>query len=279
MKEQYKLRVRTAHLGNLFGALEGHDLGSIRVVTIAGDDPRIGEITQVQRRLHKRGDMLVVGFEIIRSYSEEELLQSEWLRMVPTSFIQSCGEECTTIYDDTVACGFCGWGAAQVNRLSLPPSKVPIGPDLGVTWAGEWVVSGKFAEVFEGLVGSDLDLMMVSRCRTQLLPIADRFQLVARETPFELVPPTTVRDHLIENEGGGENVCPLGHNLGLNVISELYVRRLYHTEVIICRTTNGFGARRGLLRPGAPWLVNQEFYRKFINARLIGAKFEVVHLR
>ena len=74
-------------------------------------------------------------------------------------------------------------------------------------------------------------------------------------------------------------MVPCGHLYGPRLISELYVAPLAGEPLCpIQKTENGIGMRMGLFRATAPLIVSQEFYRRWTDAGLKGAIFEVVHL-
>jgi hypothetical protein len=280
MTEHFELRVPSEHASKVFDANEGRDLGGIRVIRISASDPRLIRISKIQQQLRSRGDFLVVGWRIIRRYDPAELLDVPWLWIRPTKPIQACGEEYSTKYDDSQSCVICGWGAKQDTYLDLPPSSVPAGHDLTVTWTGEWVASTRFMDAFGETLASCVSWEPIIHSTSRVSKSAAFVQMRVNQSTFAIDSRTILRDHLIDYPGAPKSgVCPFGHTLGLNVISELYVKPVNGKfQGPISATQNGFGQRRGLYRPTPAIIVSQEFYRRFHLESMCGLRFEAAHM-
>lgn len=280
MEEYYALRVMAERAGDLFGPKEGHQMGHVRAVTLKSDDERIPMITALQRQLRLQGSYLVAGWSIIRKYTQDELLGAAWLHLLPTSFVLSAGEDCTTVYDETEACPVCSWGSRQITPLSLPKSKIPKGADLSWTWGDEYVVTDRARELIETLDPDSVDFGQVVRCNSKTVTIDGYWQMGPRYDRFRMVPPTVARDHVIDDGVDPDSArCPFGHTIGHELVTELYVAsQTSDLNGHMYRTSNGVGSKQGLFRPRSEVLVSQEFYRRWVQAGLYGAKFEVAHV-
>lgn len=283
---------------------------SILSITVPSSSPAIPFLTALDRQARLSGQgIAVAGFIIYRKYSEEELRSAPWLHFRFAKDIMWSGEECSTVYSDAeipdqnpdsaeeVSEGtghgvcpdkFCRWGARQVNRLALPRAKIPATRDVSCTWAGEWVVSDKAVSALGDFLFPFAHFSPILRCGARQArdgtfnprDVIQGFQqLEIDATTFKIVPPTISRLHVIDSSPKGAGTLPCGHLYGPRLISELYVAPLAGEPLCpIQKTENGIGMRMGMFRAKAPLIVSQEFYRRWTDAGLKGAVFEVVHL-
>ena len=76
----------------------------------------------------------------------------------------------------------------------------------------------------------------------------------------------------------GQYRCPLGHTIGLNVLSELSVDETEFEDCDVALTKQRVGVRRGLLRPKPLLLISPRLRETLIKRDFSGMNFEVVHL-
>lgn len=71
--------------------------------------------------------------------------------------------------------------------------------------------------------------------------------------------------------------CPLGHVLGLNRLSELWVNRAEHESTDWVRTRQLIGTRRGVLRPEEQWPISPRLFRLLLELKIKRFEVEVAH--
>ena len=106
---------------------------------------KIGEISKLVRtRDHK---YFFAGWNIQRSYSQNELDSAELLRLKITRAFEPAGLECGTLYDQTNTCEVCHAGIRQTSELILDLNTVPKKVDIARTISDEIVVSQELADI------------------------------------------------------------------------------------------------------------------------------------
>lgn len=195
-----------------------------------------------------------------------------------TSVFEPSGEECGTSYDESTACSRCGAGAKQTTQLYLPEKRIPKSKDFSRTISGEIVVSRRVAELFarRGVMGAEF--LPVCFNKSASAESKDWFQLGISNACCEIVPPTRVGIDPFNDEAKGEFRCPFGDLIGLNMLSEVFVKKTSCREVDITFTRQFVGIRQGLLRPERIILVSQKVAQAIISENLKGVEFEVSHL-
>jgi hypothetical protein len=299
MRETIELRVAEEFAHLLFGETEGLRLSDIvRKITLSTSDPRYQRVGELQRRLHsERSKSFFFGWIIRRRYSMAELSRAELFSVEWTSPFEPVGEECGTVYDDTVGCQHvyvaattisvpgagnstigpytCGGGARQLTPLILDGRRIPRGKDFARTIASEEIVSERAKSVFEGLGVTGVAFEPV-RCRG-LRPNLDQwYRMLVRSTPVDIVAPTVAGVGPFDLDDLGTYRCPYGHSIGLHLLSELSIERPSDgTDVITTRQC--VGARVGVLRPNEILVVSQKVRKAVIEFGLKGWRFEVAH--
>ncbi len=104
-------------------------------------------------------------------------------------------------------------------------------------------------------------------------------QLVVRYSQADIVPPTRVGINPFDDDPKGECRCPLGHLLGLNLLSEVFVRAATRGEADFICSRQFIGVRRGLLRPERIILISPKVRDLLQSERVKGYEIEVAHLR
>ena len=281
MFETLELRVDEEKAGLVFGPEEGLSLGSglVRKIEMRLDDPRLGTVCRLERELHAAGESpLFLGWCIKRHYSSKELAQAELLCAWISAVFEPAGEETRTVYDEKDACPLCGAGRRQVGDLTLDIRRIPKRADFAQTIAEEMVVSARMVAELERTAATGLELRDV-RSKSKGHPItADWKQLWVVSRPVEVVQATKYGIDPCNPHTPGEHRCPLGHTLGLNLLSELHIERSSWDGSDFCLTRQLVGVKRGLLRPRPSLLVSQRTYQHLMRVKARGIKIEVVHL-
>ncbi len=279
MKEVLEIRINQDFAHLLFDDCEGKNLGtSVRIVSITKEDSRYLQIPNIAKKIKRKyGRGFYFGWEIKRTYTKKELLDTNLFRIVVKTTFEPAGEECGTEYDETVACRICGANRKQSGPLHLRKSSIPK-KDIARTIAGEVIVSRAFKEACESYSLKGLHFEQVySRNR----PI-DYFQLGAVSTKLVLTDKTIAGIDpfdLSESCEGEVYKCPEGHTIGLNLLSELYIKDFRNAEVPdFFETEQKIGVKRGLLRPEALLLCTPNFRKMVLNEKLKGFGFEIAHI-
>lgn len=293
MKEIFEFRVNSEFASILFEPEEGVDLKVVKVVSIPKDDPRFYQIPVVSDEVEKRyGKPFYFSWNIKRRYEKKELESASLFQLKLKSTFEPAGEECGTAYDETTACKFCGANVTQKSELVLRRKSIPK-TDISRTIAGEIVVSNKFVESaksrgLKGLVfGSVIDSRGERTPYSQLLA-APELELspstVAGINPFDLSESCETQHFKVS---GGHEItlqkevyrCPIGHTLGLNLLSEAVVSSSRSIENYdLFATRQKVGVKRGLLRPEPLYLCSPEFRRLVVEEKLTGFRFEIARI-
>jgi hypothetical protein len=274
MREFIQFRISEPEASMFLGAL-GRDLGGVRNVRLPVEDERVLRIGEIERQFHRQGSAFFTGWRISRHYTPEELQTAELLLLHPRGLFEPCGEMCGTRYDESAACPRCGAGARQVTDLHLEPESIPR-RDLSFTIAGEVVISKRLAEALQahGITGAAFAPVRAPSGQ----PLEDWRQLIVTSAPVELAPPTRVGVHPFDLDAEGRFRCPEGHVLGLNLLSEAWLRREGHDGSDLVQTRQRIGARRGVLHPRSPLLLSPRLYRLLRELKVGRLVVEVAHL-
>lgn len=307
MREVAEFRVDENFASKLFQDNEGEKLGSVRKIMISTSDPRFLEIGRLQKSLRRTTSRpFFYGWNIRRIYSKQEMEMASIFLLFITSLFEPAGEECGAEYDESSACPKCSSGAKQVTDLFLDLRRIPKKKDAAVTIAGEIVVSRRFVDLFmeHGLEGPDF--LPVRQKHDPGSESKEWFQLSVKSVSAEIVPPTIVRSGLFDDDEEAQHHadepkkivigdyvqllhpldgerCPNGDLLGLNLISEVSLKRDSYNGADIFSSKQFVGTRRGLIRPRRLIFISQKLWRVFEEERLKGERikgvsFEVAHL-
>jgi hypothetical protein len=248
----------------------------VRKVTIGTSEPLFAEIGRIHREFRARGEYFFYGWSYHRNYSVSELEAAELLNIFPGRTFEPAGEECGTKYDDSQGCPVCGAGAPQTGPLFLDGRTIPKAPDFSRTIAGELVVSSRVAGLFhkKAFRGGQFDPVRLANKRGAASD--DYFQLQIAGPHVELDPVTRVGSGPFDNDAFGR--CPRGDVVGLNVMSELTVRRSSLGGADLSATAQMVGARSGLLRPRRFLLLSPRAWRAFREAGAKGLVVEIAHV-
>lgn len=258
------------------------------------------KIISLQKLFYSQGRSFFFGWNIIRKYSNEEINQSALLHAIIKKTIHTCGEENETLYDDGPSCSYCGAGGIQKSDLILGENKIPdtAKTDIWKTYAGEIGVSAKLAKVLTALGHSPDNLAPIRKRKNTNEFIPGWLQLKTHPILYQIAPQTLVginpfeiepesistneeKPHFGEITGSycdsqGNYACPLGHTIGLNLLSEIFV--FHRPESLpISWTEQCIGVRRGVLRPEHCLIINSDLHRAIQACAIKGLEFEMAY--
>jgi hypothetical protein len=101
------------------------------------------------------------------------------------------------------------------------------------------------------------------------------YQLIVNSASVDLSPLTRAGESPFDDASGGR--CSRGHIIGLNLLSEVTVRRASLPDADVMETKQMIGVRRGLLRPRPVLLLSSKTWRAIESARIKGFTIEVAH--
>ena len=108
-----------------------------------------------------------------RSYTEAELQAAEFLKFEIQKAFEPAGVHCGTVYDERTACQFCGTGQTQLSPLRLDLRRVTRSKDLARTFANEWIVSQRLADLIADRQITGCQLALVEHRADPELPAVD----------------------------------------------------------------------------------------------------------
>lgn len=280
MKEVYNFRVYEDNAHGRIDASMGKVLGSglARSVTVKKGTADFTVMEQAIKAAQSEGVSLYAGWDIKRTYTKAELARAEAFKLRVTSVFEPSGEEQGTTYDDENApCSKCHAGAVQTSPLYLPKSRIPRRKDFCKTIGGEIVVSARVKSAFEenGLTGARF--LPVYRNPKVERPYEEWFQLEAEHNDLRVSDQSEFGIAPFKNEGASEFECKAGSVLGLNILSELYVKTGTLGDFDLVFTKEFSGLRSGLLRPERFIVVSQKFRHLYEAEKWKGLELEVAH--
>lgn len=104
------------------------------------------------------------------------------------------------------------------------------------------------------------------------------YQIIVLDTMARIVAPTRAGTDPFDHKHGGACHCDRGDLIGINLLSELSIKRETHRDADVVCSQEFIGVRRGLLRPQRLILISPKFYQLLTSFGAKGATFEVVHL-
>jgi hypothetical protein len=280
MKKYISLRLSEKDARKIFRDDEGKRVGDdqdVRVVRMAMDDPRYGDLASFEKKWYDRGSSFAFYTGVLHEYSKEEMNAAELLQFtVAGRIFEPSGEEVGTLYDDASACPVCGSGAPQTTPLRLKLSTIPKKQDFAMSIGHEIVVSLRAVEILRKNRVTGLIYGPVYGGKTSTEPSPDWHQLIVKNADADIVAPTWIGT-LPYDWDTNEYRCPRGDNAGFKALSELTVQRAGTRHPDAFQTRQFLADRRGLLRPYRPILVSQKFHRVVLEHGLKGAFFDVAH--
>lgn len=274
MKETLELRINYDYAHLLFKEDEGKNVGtSVKIMELSKDDPRYKQVPIIAEEVKKKYDRgFFFSWQIKRNYSKKELDNATLLYLKIKAVFEPTGEECGTVYDETVACEICGANSKQVSSLNLKKGTIPK-KDIAKTIGGEVIVSEKFANAVKQKNIKGLQLSPVN---------VEKFYQLNAGMEIELSTNTIVGINPFDLSTSNESEiykCPKGDTNGLNLLSEPYV--LYNQSIVeydFFASRQKIGVKRGYLRPEPIYFCSQDFRKMVEEEKLIGFEFEVANI-
>jgi hypothetical protein len=276
MREKIEFRIPEVLAERYLPAALGQRLGIARKLEVDAHDPLVIDIKRIDQQLRMSGEgALFTSWDVHRHYSRSELINAELLHGWPKKVFEPAGEECGTMYGDN-HCPECGAGASQLTPLFLDGRRVPYNVDFARTIANEIIVSASVREVFEARELSGVEFSPVKLSNKDGKLSVDHFQLRVVGPPVLLDSKTRTGGNLFDESGYGR--CPRGDVVGLNLLSEVTVRREGFVNADVMVTQEMIGVRRGLLRPRPILLFSPKAWRTIEERKLKGLVIEVAYL-
>lgn len=268
--------------GEVIGLAGVAGLVGVRKLQVETRDPRFAQIGAFDRQLREEEGLgFFSSWELSRKYSKAELDGAELFQLQVRTTVEPEGERCGTEYDDSVACLHCGAGARQLNALRLERSSLPRTRDMVRTIAGsELLFSKRLVDAFHehGMTGARFHPVLN---RGGKGVIDSWFQVELCSRPLEAVSPTLFGNDPFDLDEEGRYRCPQGHVAGLNLLSELWVRRADHDGSDLCATRQLVGPNiepGGVFRPYPLLLISQRLRRLLVDLKAKRLELEVAHL-
>ncbi len=279
MKEIAEFRINAEFASLLFSENEGKALGDlVRSVEVSTNDPRFSEIGRLQRELRASvGRPFFFGWNLKRKPTAAERHEAKLFSLTVSSTFEPCGEECGTIYDEATACPQCGSGAEQLGPLFLDTTRIPKGKDFARTIAGEVVISRRAAELFKFHKISGVALGPIRMSTGPRQESGDWLQLQILPHSAEIVAPTRVGIDPFDDDPEGQYRCPLGHLLGLNLLSAVSIDESSRGSADVIHSRQFIGMRKGLLRPERTILVSPAIPAIAFANQLKGCSFDIAY--
>ena len=259
------------------------------------------KIINLQRFYYDEGKSFFFGWDIIRKYSLDEIRSSKNLYVKIKKTINSCGQENGTIYNDSQSCRLCGAGGFQINDLILDKKKIP-NPNKNAVWktiAGEIGVSLSFANILidSGCPSNLFGQIRDNKSRNKVMPEwlqlkVDSFMHEFSQRTVSGINPFNIEnklnkstDDFLESITPYSDIekynykCPLGHTIGLNLLSEIFLKNqdVSIGPILLSWTKQCVGVRRGFLRPEHCLIIKPNLYKKIKKNKIIVLDFEIAH--
>jgi hypothetical protein len=300
MQEIIEFRIPEENAERYLRPEDGVRLGeSVRKLVLPISDSLVTKIRDIESDFQARGESFYLGWDLRRRYTVRELNSAEAFLVIIKRVFEPAGEQCGTVYDESKACQYCGSGAPQVSDLILDPMSLPRRGNLAIaeTIAGEVVVSETLVKLFRAERCTGGEFRPVKQKTDSSRDLSGWYQLVINSKRLKIAPSTRAgiqpfQEQLARAPSAevlegldtswcdkqGNYRCPLGHTIGLNLLSELSVRRSDFKNVDIACTEQRVGVRRGVLRPRSMLVVSPRFRKLVEEHGLKGMNFEITYL-
>lgn len=241
------------------------------------DDPIVLKVGRIHQICRKKGKTFFYYWNIKRFYSKEELRNAQLFRLLFTAYFETVGEMCGTVYDESASCAHCGAYRVQKSDLILNVYKIPK-KDIACSLGNEIVFSEKLKEIIYLYTLSGVDLKPVRHWKKTSTALPSYYQAIFVEPPVEVIPPARAGDNPFDDGSDTEFKCPLGHNLGRDFLTELYISKESWNGSDFLFTKQLVGYKRGVFRPFSEILISNRVYNLFTKNRISGFNVEIVHL-
>ena len=290
MKEKLRIRLYRKHASLLFGEnkMPNNDQykdSAVFPVDIDTDSDMMERLLDESHKLWNQGKLLFAGWNYIRKYSASELLSARLFRLEVRKYIEPCGKEMGTQYDESHVCPLCYTGGVQISPLRLRKGRYLYHKDVAITIGYEIIVSKRFVDMCKANEVKGIYFGPVYYGKNQS---EDVFQLLMKSTELDIsdqtrfgVNPCDFSEYDDNGPFGKREYyrCPNGDNLGLNILSEAYVKdcpALQESDFFISRHT--YGVYRGLAVPRHLLFCSPRLMQLIKDNNIRGFDFEVAHV-
>lgn len=274
MKEVCEFRINNTFIELLPKTIIGINIGPVTKIKIEKNGSEFHVVKKIVESLKENeNESFFYGWGIKRSYSKKELTNAQLFQVIISNIFEPTGEECGSVYDESMACEICGANRRLVSPLILKKGTIPR-KDIAKTIGGEVIASEKLLDAIrlrnlKGLQLSPINIQhyyhLNSNCEIELST-----NTIVGVDPFDL----STRNNLEIYK------CPKGHTLGLNILSEAFVlnnRTFGEGDFWVSRQK--IGVNRGFLRPESIYFCSPAFREMVIEEKLSGFDFEIAHIQ
>ena len=297
MKEYVEFRITLEYAHLLFREDEGKNIGdSVKEVRIETNSPVFAKIGEMQKMVkEKYDDLFFTCWFPLRKYTKKDIREARLFQIFPFPFMVA-GEECGTKYDESTACPICGAGAKMIPPLKMRRSSIP---KKDISWTlgqgEEIIVTERFRKVMEenGITGVRFEPVYCRNKPIEYFQLLPTYYAELSEKTKCGYNPFDFREREEKGFGAKYNEegilvkmppaiykCPNGDNVGLNVLSEGYVKNdstIGGLDYFASRQTVGYKGV-GLLRPHHLQFCSPKMRQVILDNDLKGAVFEVAHI-
>jgi len=247
-----------------------------RKIEIPTDSPQLALIAS-QIIEHER-TVGPLGYATIlrRIYERKELEEAEAFRLCITATFEPAGWETGTIYDTTRMCEKCGAGRIQISPLKLDLRAVPRGIDIARTIADEWIVSERLGKLMREKAMTGCDLRSVYEAHSDN-ESPSWYQLLVTGHAGETISPTKFGISYFNEDVDGKYRHPEHKVSGLNVLSEVYLRRSDWDGQDMALTADLYGHLPAAF-PVSMIIISSRLYRLLRTEKIKDYEVEVAHL-
>jgi hypothetical protein len=256
----------------------------VTVLHFNSDDPNLIKFVDTYKRV--TGNPLN-WTGTIRKYTKRELENAEILRLIIAATFEPAGEEVGTVYDYSKACPKCGAGRIQKSELILDLRKIrrccgesyDSKYDIAKTISyDEWVVSERFKRIVEENQITGCEFLPVRHYSKRAKNLPTVYQLKVTSSVGETAEQTKFGKNPFDLDPEGKFRCPEHNVSGLNIVSELYIKRENWDGSDIAITRNLIGGGAANAYPMPLIIISQKLYRLLKENKMKGFKVEVAHL-
>jgi hypothetical protein len=280
LQETYEFRIFSEYSKKYSLDQYAEDLGAAKRIKTARDTLLFDKIKRATLIEEKNGNPLFAGWHITRTYSEEELRKAELFRFWQDGAVPLLEAKKTQSYDESIACPYCLSGAQQIGPLEISFPR-NFRSDFSRLPSGQVIVSRLFSNLLrkESVSGIELVDLRAQRPKKSATVIAPRLsyrQMKISEHSAELVAPSLFGDFPFR-DSIKSYLCGLDHILGLNVLSEVHIRKSSIGGHDVTSSSKFVGAKRGAFMPNRLLFCTPKFRQIVLQNDIRGINFEIAY--
>jgi hypothetical protein len=252
-------------------------MGFIRKVRVPFESAVYKQIGEIDKLVGIRDQKhFFLGWNIQRVYSRTELESAELLLLKITKTFEPAGIECGTLYNNQNVCKICGAGLTQISELILDLKTIPKNVDIAKTISNELIISQGLAKILNDNLATGYELKPV-RHISATSPKKIWYQLTVNSL-VDVDHATKTGNRPFDEDNANIYRCEYGHTIGLNILSDLSIKRDSWDGSDVVTTKELFGLNRGLLRTYPLLMISQRMYKLMKDTNCKGFAVEVVNL-